>query len=108
MKILGGLLFGIFLGFIVQVPVDGKISAVIIMASADSICGGIAAKMHLTFNDTILIGGFLTNLIFGLILILLGNFLGVDLYYIALLILGLRIFKNISAVKEIFLKKLTP
>ena len=104
MKILGGLLFGIILGYIFQVQIDEKISAVIIMAAADAICGGIAAKMHLNFNDTILIGGFLTNLIFGFILILLGKILGVELYYIALLIFGLRIFKNISAVKESFLK----
>lgn len=105
MKILGGLLFGIFLGYIFQFQIDEKFSAVIIMAAADSICGGIAAKLHLNFNDTILIGGFFTNLIFALILILAGNFLGVELYYIALLIFGLQIFKNISTLKEFFLKK---
>lgn len=107
LKVAGGLLFGIFLGYIFQVPVDEKFSTVIIMAAADSICGGAVAKLNLNFSDTILIGGFFTNLIFAIILILLGNFFGVELYYIALLIFGLRIFKNISAVKEIFLKKFT-
>ncbi|MBQ7705588.1 MAG: hypothetical protein IJT73_09215 [Selenomonadaceae bacterium] len=42
---------------------------------------------------------------FGLILILSGNFFKLELYYIALLIFGLRIFKNISAAQKLFLKK---
>ena len=105
MKVFIGLATGIFLGYVFQVPVDEKFSAVILLAAVDSICGGIAAKLNFNFNDSILIGGFLTNLIFGLILILLGNFFDLELYYIALLIFGLRIFKNISAIKGIFLKK---
>ncbi len=104
-KILGGLLFGIFLGYVIQVPADEKICAVILLAAADSICGGVAAKLNLNFSDTKLIGGFFTNLIFGLMLILCGNFFKLELYYIALLIFGLRIFKNISALKELLIKK---
>ena len=107
MKALIGLTAGILLGCFIQVPVNEKISAVIILAAADSICGGIAAKLHLNFSDTILIGGFFTNVLFALVLILLGNFFNLELYYIALLIFGLRIFKNISAVKEFLLKKFT-
>ena len=105
MKALIGLAAGFFLGYALQVPIDEKISAVIILAALDSICGGIAAKLNLNFSDMILISGFFTNLIFGLILIFFGNFFGIELYYIALLIFGLRIFKNISAVKNFFLKK---
>jgi len=105
MKALAGLAAGFFLGYALQVPLDEKFSAVIILAALDSICGGAAAKLNLNFSDTILISGFFTNLIFGIILILLGNFFKIDLYYIALLIFGWRIFKNISAVKKFFLKK---
>ncbi|MBQ7705589.1 MAG: DUF1290 domain-containing protein [Selenomonadaceae bacterium] len=105
MKALIGLTAGFFLGYIFQVPVDEKIFAVIMLAAIDSICGGFSAKLNSNFNDTILICGFFTNLIFGLILILLGNFFELELYYIALLIFGLRIFKNISAAQELFLKK---
>lgn len=104
-KILAGLIIGIFLGYIVQVPANEKIFAVILLAAIDSLCGGIAAKINSNFSDKMLMGGFLTNSAFGLALILLGNFLAMDLYYIALLIFGLRIFKNISVIKEFFLKK---
>lgn len=107
MKALIGLAAGFFLGYALQVPFDEKISAVIILAALDSICGGIAAKLNLNFSDIILISGFFTNLIFGLILIFFGNFFGIELYYIALLIFGLRIFKNISVIKGFLLKKYT-
>lgn len=105
LKILSGLVLGIFLGYIFQVTVNEKIFAVILLAALDSICGGITAKLNLNFSDWALICGFFTNIIFALILILLGNFFEQELYYIALLIFGLRIFKNISLAKEFFLKK---
>lgn len=105
MKPLIGLIVGIFLGYILQVPANEKICAVIMLAAIDSLCGGISAKINLNFSDKILISGFLINLIFGLFLISLGNFFGINLYCIALLIFGLRIFKNISALKDFFLKK---
>lgn len=108
MKVLIGLAAGFFLGNAFQVPLDEKISAVIIFAAIDSICGGAASKLNLIFSDIILISGFFTNLIFGLILIFLGNFFGIELYYIAILIFSLRIFKNISVIKGFFLKKYAP
>ncbi len=105
MKALIGLIIGIFLGYAFQVPVNEEIFAVIMLAALDSICGGFSAKINLNFSDKILISGFFTNVIFVLILILLGKFFGLKLYYIALLIFGLRIFKNISVIKGFLLKK---
>lgn len=104
MKALIGLTVGIFFGYIFPISINKEFLAVILLAAADSICEGIAAKLHLNFSDKVLIGGFFTNLIFALALILLGKIFNLELYYIALLIFGLRIFKNISAVKEFFLK----
>ena len=104
-KVFIGLIVGIFLGFNFQVPLSEEIFTVIMLAATDSICGGVVAKFNLNFNDSVLICGFFTNLIFALILIFLGNFFEMKLYYIALLIFGLRIFKNISTLKGIFLNK---
>ena len=105
MKPLIGLVAGIFLGYVVQIPADEKICAVIMLAAVDSICGGFTAKINLSFSDRIFICGFIVNLAFGFILILVGNFFEMDLYYIALLIFGLRIFKNISVMKKFALKR---
>lgn len=104
-KVIGGLIAGIFLGYVLQVPADEKVCAVIFLVALDSLCGGYAAKLDSAFSDSILIGGFFINLIFGLGLILLGNFFGINLYCIALLIFGLRIFKNVSVLKDNLLKK---
>jgi small basic protein len=96
-----GLIFGIFLGYVIQVPTNEKICAVIMLAAIDSISGGAVAKFNSNFSDRALIIDFFTNIIFALVLILLGNFFEAELYYIALPIFGLRIFKNISSLKEI-------
>ena len=104
-KILAGLIVGIFFGYILQISPNEKICAVIMIAAIDSLFGGFVAKLNSNFSDKILIGGFFTNATFGLILILLGNFFKIDLYYIALFIFGLRIYKNIFTLKEFFLKK---
>ena len=113
MKALIGLTVGIFFGYIFPISINKEFLAVILLAAAEKgipviimepLREGIAAKLHLNFSDKVLIGGFFTNLIFALALILLGKIFNLELYYIALLIFGLRIFKNISAVKEFFLK----
>lgn len=105
MKPLVGLIAGMIFGYILQIPADEKICAVIMLVAIDSICGGVVAKLNSNFSDKILICGFAVNLIFGMILIFLGNFFEINLYCIALLIFGLRIFKNISILKSFFLKK---
>lgn len=101
----GGLIFGIFLGYILQIPADEKISAIIFLNATDSICGGFVARLQQNFSNKILIFGFLTNTLFGLALIFLGNFFGIELYYVAIFIFGLRIFKNFSVLKGFLLKK---
>ena len=105
MKHLIGLGAGIFLGYHLQIPTDEKVCAVILFAAIDSLCGGFAAEVNQSFSDFTLICGFFTDVAFGIILILLGNFFEIDLYYIALFIFGLRIFKNISLLKCLLLKK---
>ena len=105
-RAIGGLIFGIFLGYILQIPADEKICAIIFLTATDSICGGVVARLQENFSNKILIFGFLTNTIFGLGLIFLGNFFGIELYYVAIFILGLRIFKNFSALNGVLLKKI--
>ena len=104
MKALIGLAVGIIFGYPSNISADTKIFAVILMAALDSILGGFCAKFESRFSDTVLITGFLINSVFGLILIFIGNIFEIELYYITLLVLGLRIFKNLSALKERLLK----
>ena len=104
MKALIGLAIGIILGYLSNISADTKIFAVILMAALDSILGGFCAKFDTKFSDTVLITGFFVNTLFGMTLIFVGNIFEIELYYIALLVFGLRIFKNLSALKEHLLK----
>ena len=99
-KALGGLIFGIILGYILHIPANEKVCAIIFLSALDAIFGGIAAKLNLTFSNRILISDFFANTIFGLLLIFFGNFFGIDLYYVAIFIFVLRIFKNFSTLKQ--------
>ena len=105
-KAAGGLIVGIVLGYVLQIPADEKICAIIFLAATDSICGGVVARINQNFSNKILIFGFLTNTLFGFALIFLGNFFVIDLYYIAIFILGLRIFKNFCLLKGVLLEKI--
>ncbi len=105
MKPLIGLTLGIILGSVAPISIEPKIFAVIILAALDSIFGGLNAHLAEKFSDTTLITGFLVNAAFALSLISLGKVLNIELYFIALLIFGLRIFKNLTGLKNHFLKK---
>lgn len=105
MKPLIGLALGIILGIVAPVSIEPKIFAVILLAALDSIFGGLSANLAGNFSDTVLIVGFCVNAAFAIFFIFLGNALGVELYCIALLIFGLRIFKNLTALKNHLLKK---
>lgn len=104
-RAMGGLFFGIILGYVLQIPANEKISAIIFITATDAIFGGVVAKLQQNFSNRILIFGFMTNTIFGMSLIFLGNFFEIELYYIAIFIFGLRIFKNFSVLKSFLLKK---
>ena len=82
-----GLCLGIVLGFLFpwSIPVAySKLFSIALLASLDSVFGGIRAASEGTFDDRIFISGFFSN---------------------ALLALGLRIFNNLGRIRQYLLKK---
>lgn len=105
---IAGLLIGILLGtvFPVSVPADyAKYLSVALLASLDSVFGGLRAGIEEKFDNTIFITGFFTNALLAAILVYIGDRLGIDLYYVASLAFGLRIFQNLAIIRRYFLKK---
>lgn len=103
---LAGLLLGVLLGLLVQVNVSfelARYSAVGILAAMDSVLGGIRAELEGSFSDRIFITGFITNAILAMLLTFVGDRLGLDLYLVALLTFGLRIFQNAALIRRHFL-----
>lgn len=73
------------------------------LAGLDSICGGIRAGLEGKFHDDIFLSGFLLNSLLAGFLAYMGDRIGVDLYLAAVLVLGWRVFTNLSLIRRYFL-----
>lgn len=103
-----GLIIGLLLGFVFPwgIPVAySKFFSVALLASLDSVFGGLRAVCNGDFDDKIFISGFFTNSLLAAFLVYAGDHLGIDLYYVALLAFGLRIFNNLGVIRQHLLKK---
>jgi len=103
-----GILVGIIVGvmFPVKIPVEyAKFMSVALLAALDSVFGGLRAGMEDKFDNVIFISGFFTNAMLAAGLVYIGDRLGIDLYYVALLTFGLRIFQNLAIIRRYILKK---
>ncbi len=105
---IAGLLIGIALGVLCPISVPlayAKLFSVALLASLDSVFGGLRAAAEGHFDNTVFITGFFTNALLAAFLVYVGDRLGIDLYYVALLAFGLRIFQNLAIIRRYFLKK---
>ena len=103
-----GLILGILLGTLCPVSIQqayAKFFSVALLASLDSVFGGLRAAAEEKFDNTVFITGFFTNALLAAALVYVGVRLGIDLYYVALLAFGLRIFQNLAIIRRYFLKK---
>ncbi|MBA3778612.1 MAG: small basic family protein [Chloroflexi bacterium] len=101
-----GLLMGVLLGLVLQVNVSfelSRYSAVGILAALDSVLGAVRAELEGTFSDRIFVSGFITNALLAVLLTFVGDRLGLDLYLVALITFGLRIFQNVALIRRHFL-----
>ena len=102
--VLAGILIGLF--FPVSMPVEyGKFLSVALLASLDSVFGGLRSVLEVKFDNAIFISGFFVNALLAVVLVFIGDRLGIDLYYVASLAFGLRIFQNLAIIRRFFLKK---
>jgi len=104
LAVLAGIAIGLL--FPVSMPVEyGKFLAVALLASLDSVFGGLRSGLEEKFDNTIFISGFFVNSLLAVLLVFIGDRLGIDLYYVASLAFGLRIFQNLAIIRRYFLKK---
>lgn len=98
-----GLIIGALIGSTItfQVPVIYiKYMSIAVLASLDSVFGGIRAVLEDHFNGTILLTGFFTNALLAALLAYMGDRLGVDLYYAAVFAFGVRLFQNLANIRH--------
>jgi small basic protein len=103
-----GLVIGLLIGsiFPVSIPSEfAKFFSVALLASLDSVFGGLRAGIEEKFDNTVFVTGFFTNALMAASLVYVGDRLGIDLYYVALLAFGLRVFQNLAIIRRYLLKK---
>ena len=102
---IAGLALGILLGAYLPMVPPGytKLVAVAFMACLDAAFGGDRSSLEKHFNYKIFVSGFFANGIFAAVLCYFGLKLGIDLYYVALIAFGLRIFNNIAIIRRLLM-----
>jgi small basic protein len=101
-----GLLVGVLLGLALQVNVGfefARYTAVAILAAFDSVLGAVRAELDGVYDNRIFISGFIVNAAVAVLLTFVGDRLGLDLYLVALIAFGLRIFQNVALIRRHFL-----
>lgn len=92
-----GLALGILLGLIIpwQIPfLYGRYSVLLIIAVMDAILRGLSALRREDFSFSRFWGGLFAAAGLGVLLVWLGDRLGVDLYLGVVVVLCLRLFKH--------------
>jgi small basic protein len=94
---------GIFLGLNTpfQIPQNyTHYTAVMILAALDSILGAVKAWLNGNYENRVFLSGLLVNAIVAGGLTYLGDKLGVELYFAAIVAFGVRIFDNLAVIRR--------
>jgi small basic protein len=83
----------------------GMYLAVACVAGLDSVCGGIRTGLEGKFNNEVFLSGFFSNMLIAFFLAWLGDRIGINLYLVAVIVLGMRVFTNLSLIRRILLTK---
>jgi len=103
-----GLLLGVILGsiFSISIPAEyTRYTAVAILAALDSVLGAVRADMEDQYDNLVFVSGFLINAILAVLLTLLGDRLGVELYTAAVVAFGVRMFYNLAIIRRLLLNR---
>jgi len=103
-----GLFIGIILGLLTDISIPDEYAhylSIAVLASLDTLFGGIRAYMQNIYDHRVFVSGFFFNIILAAGLAFLGVHLGVDLYLAAVFAFGVRLFQNIVVIRRILLEK---
>ena len=102
------LLLGVALALSLGQPVPGvagQYLAVACLAGLDSVCGGVRSGLEGKFHNDVFLSGFIFNIIIAFFLAWLGDKIYIDLFLAVALVLGARIFNNLSLIRRFLLTK---
>lgn len=82
-----------------------KLLAVAVCAGFDAVLGGLRAAMESKYDTEVFISGFFINGILAAILCYCGNLIDINMYMVAILIFGMRIFQNLAIIRRLYMGK---
>ncbi|MEI7984776.1 MAG: small basic family protein [Armatimonadota bacterium] len=98
---------GVFIAMSMGVHGHGlgvKYLAVACLAGLDTILGGIRSGYEGKFQNDVFITGFITNTIIAFGIAKLGDKIGIELLVVVNLVMGMRIFNNLSVIRRYLLQ----
>lgn len=106
---LAALLIGAAAAILLNSPLKGitaQYLAVACLGGLDSVCGGIRSGLEGKFQNDVFISGFVFNILIAFGIAWMGDQIYIDLFLAVALVLGWRIFNNLSLIRRILLTRL--
>jgi small basic protein len=103
---LSALLLGVVVGLMFSLSVPetyARYTAIAILAAMDSVLGAARAEMERQYDNTVFVSGVVTNMLLAGMLTFLGDRLGVELHFAAIVAFGVRMFNNMAAIRRYLL-----
>ena len=100
-----GLIVGIVLGLVFSPTVPLILEpylSIAVVAALDAVFGGVRASLDGIFDDKVFVVSFLSNVVVAALIVFLGDQLGVgaQLSTGVIVVLGIRIFSNVAAIRR--------
>ncbi len=81
--------------------------AIAILASLDTVVGGMRARMEGKYDNRVFMSGFFSNALLGAGLVYVGDLLSVNFEIAAEVVFGVRIFQNLATIRHEFLERIS-
>jgi small basic protein len=100
-----GLMLGIAVGLLIDVSVPLALQPylpIAVVAALDALFGGLRSLLDGIFNDKVFVVSFISNVLIAGLIVFLGDQLGVgsQLTTAVIVVLGIRIFTNVAAIRR--------
>jgi small basic protein len=100
-----GLLVGVLLGVVLEIDVPLGLEPylpIAVVAALDAVFGALRAFLDGIFDDKVFVVSFVSNVLIAALIVYLGDQLGVggQLSTGVIVVLGIRIFSNVAAIRR--------
>lgn len=100
---------GALIGVLIDVRIPRGLAPylpIAVVAAVDALCGGVRALLERTFDDKVFVVSFVANTVVAALIVFLGDQLGVgaQLSIGVVVVLGVRIFANVAAIRRLVFK----